>query len=860
MPLTVSDESYDLRDALFTPPYPHPSYIVLDENLEVKFKSVGPCCGYSHYYDCTDDVALGLDKMLTDQIMKVYNEQQATSQTVPTTASETDLEGSDDISSNETENACQSTTYSQWSACSKTCGDGGIQFRHRLHSDTPVETQPCPVDVASTLPSCEEQCVSEFGNEFDVTVIASDLDSPRDLAFHPTPGVHLGSVSEGRSFHPEQGEELWVANGFNHSVSIIASLGTEDQTTMSRRDRGYYHYMNNITALAFNTVGNSGRNADQDTFNYFAVCNDNRNDYVGSKEPNYFMGPTLYDTDTVNKPGRKNTVNRAGDDCSDPSDQCFFLHADMLHESPACIGIAHDPEVETAYGTVYWAFDTTGDNSGDEGQLVKFDFSQPHGPGSMDHSVAVVRRYPEVKLYRDENYAHGHAGMVVHPTKRILYVANPGRGSVVAVHVDTGRYSRTAREEYPIFSNRLPSFEYSVYECVEQDAEFASGLDNPSGLALSSDGTKLFVAERAGRIMALDVESGFVLQTIDLSPLGYTSIGGLAISPKTGDLYFVDMDSNQAVRIDATSVRAGECTYQSHANSLFLSALKIAQSEVDLNCGEDSFSLMRDYTCQVDGTIPNGTLFEQVHTDSGYASDNPDVQSMAGMDEAAALLANRTDCEYESELNFDALLLGGYYCHVCLPYNHGSSCDAGGTCANVQWQGFTCDNEYYVDFESSANDPLLVLSSLHHDKTYPKNSMLELSRGVTYRFTVRTGPRQPVSIVTSPDFSSEISLQESSAKSLSLDGGMTNGPILLTVDGDTPDCLYLTTPCTEPIMLMVEGATKCTRSSASMRGDCNDNNEPEEITLLPSAKSSAQCVSSIWGYSAFLLVISTIIF
>lgn len=62
------------------------------------------------------------------------------------------------------------------------------------------------------------------------------------------------------------------------------------------------------------------------------------------------MGPTLYDSDTTspNKKGKMNTVNRMGEDCDDPADQCFFLHADMLHESPACIGITHDPEKETA--------------------------------------------------------------------------------------------------------------------------------------------------------------------------------------------------------------------------------------------------------------------------------------------------------------------------------------------------------------------------------------------------------------------------------------------------------------------------------------------------------------------------------
>lgn len=135
-------------------------------------------------------------------------------------------------------------------------------------------------------------------------------------------------------------------------------------------------------------------------------------------------------------------------------------------------------------------------------------FSQPHGPGSMDHSIANVRRYPEVKLYRDEINLHGHAGMIVHPTKRVLYIANPGKGSVVAMFTDTGVYSRTAREEYPIFSNKLPSFEYSIYECVLQDMDFISGLANPTGLALSLDGKRLFVAERSGRIMAYNVRVG----------------------------------------------------------------------------------------------------------------------------------------------------------------------------------------------------------------------------------------------------------------------------------------------------------------------------------------------------------------
>mmetsp|Transcript_16219 Transcript_16219/g.35289 ORF Transcript_16219/g.35289 Transcript_16219/m.35289 type:complete len:821 (+) Transcript_16219:836-3298(+) len=814
--------------------------------------------------------------MLTDEIMLIYNKQSSSLEEtaggeevamvvtdptktsngegnggIATVVNSTDQPFNDSGSGNQNSVACQSTEYDDWSACSKTCGNGGIQFRYRIHSEGTVETRPCPSEVASSLPPCEEQCVPEFGNDYSTTVVASGFDSPRDLAFHPTPGVHLGPYSEGRTFHPDQGEELWVANGLNHSVSIVASLGTKHQTTISRRDRGYYHYMNNITALAFNSVRNSGRNPDQDSFNYFAVCNDNLNDYAGSKNPNLFMGPTLYDTDTVNKKGRKNTVNRIGEDCSDPADECFFLHADMLHEAPACIGITHDPEVETAYGTVYWAFDTTGDNSGGAGQLVRFDFSQPHGPGSMDHSIAVVRRYPEVKLYEDESNEHGHAGMIVHPTKRILYVANPGEGTVVAVHTDTGRYSRTARDEYPIFSNRLPSFEYSIYECVEQQEDFATGLDSPSGLALSLDGTRLFVAERGGRIVALEAETGVVLQSIDLSQFGYTSILGLAISPETGDLYFVDMDTNKVLKINAARITEGECTYQSLISAEFQTAFDTAQLRVDLECGKNLFSLARDYSCKVDGSIPNGTLFEQVHTNTGYASDNPDVQSMAGMDEAAALLANRTDCEYASELNLDALLLGGYYCHICLPQNHGSSCDAGGTCANVQWQGFTCDNEYYVDFDFNVNDPSLMISSLHHDRTYPKDGVLELSRGVTYRFTVRTGSGRPVSIVTPPNISPKASLMESPMKSRSSHGGAVSGPILLRVDDATPPCLHMTLAGTRPVTLMIKGADECPGSSVEP-GD--DMNGVPGVGAPEGEGSGAKCISFIRGYFALVFV------
>ena len=179
---------------------------------------------------------------------------------------------------------------------------------------TDRESCPSPVEVRTCSPSGEEEgdnillpssvdssalgaarsslclpvCVPEF-NGAEVVEVANGFDSPRDVAFHPTPGLHLGERSEGRDFNPNVGEEAWVANGANHSVSIVAALGSEEhQTTFSRRDRGYYHYMVNVTALSFNMVSNSGRDTAKDSFEYFAVCNDNNNDYMEAKEVSTF--------------------------------------------------------------------------------------------------------------------------------------------------------------------------------------------------------------------------------------------------------------------------------------------------------------------------------------------------------------------------------------------------------------------------------------------------------------------------------------------------------------------------------------------------------------------------------------------
>jgi len=435
-----------------------------------------------------------------------------------------------------------------------------------------------------------------------------------------------------------------------------------------------------------------------------------------------------------------------------------------LHESPACTGITHDPEVKTAFGNVYWAFDSTGNNQ--NGQLVRFDFQQPHGPGSMDHSVASVRRFPEVILKRG---AEGvHAGMIIHPLRRELFISNPGDGTILVVNPDSGTFARTAREEYPIFSNRLPSFEYSVWDCVDQDV-FASDIEMPSGLALSQDGERLFVAEHeSGKIHVFEVASRALLTTIETK---FSSIGGLDISPTTGHLYFVDSKTN-SLQVIVPEIGCST-PYYSRLSEEFVTELLNLGSSIEV----DSFSLIRDYQCTVDPIIPDASFFDQVHVDSGYASNDTNVQNDAGMDANAALLANRTDCGIDSELNFDALLLGGYFCHVCLPQ---ADCDASGTCTNVQWDGYICDNEFIVLVDDLTN----TIKLQNADGKDIDTTSLILSNEITYRFTIRS-PVQ-ISLHDSEEFGTPaISLPGNEC------GCATKGPLLVTLSNYVKESVFL---------------------------------------------------------------------
>lgn len=120
-----------------------------------------------------------------------------------------------------------------------------------------------------------EGCTTALGPNPEVQEVAAPIGSfetPRALAFNPaSPG------------------ELWVADSGRDALTVLdlASAASNDSAVLSARilkDRAQYHYMDHVSALSFAPSG------------HFATCQESLNTYEGKMMPNFFMGPTLYDS------------------------------------------------------------------------------------------------------------------------------------------------------------------------------------------------------------------------------------------------------------------------------------------------------------------------------------------------------------------------------------------------------------------------------------------------------------------------------------------------------------------------------------------------------------------------------------
>jgi hypothetical protein len=331
----------------------------------------------------------------------------------------------------------------------------------------------------------DEHVVPELGSTFTVIGTAADgLDGVRDLEFDPA--------------HPER---LWTFNTNMHGVVIFFEPGTAQQSAELRVDTYGQHFMAYVSAAAFGDNGN------------FASCQESRNEWnVGPQPPDDFMGPTLWSANL-------DIFAMVGQEF--PPGAQEGSHLDMLHQSPLCMGIAHEN------GNAYWTSD------GLRGNLVRYDFVADHGPGGGDHSDGIITRYADATLTRVANVP---SHMEYDHETGLLYVADTGAGRIMRLDTNTGTNVGSLPGEW----------DGATYTGVE-GAEYvpvAEGLANPSGLVL--DTGRLFVSENAsGDVVVFDLDGN----ELDRMTTPAQNLMGITLGPD-GHLYYADPVANEVVRVD----------------------------------------------------------------------------------------------------------------------------------------------------------------------------------------------------------------------------------------------------------------------------------------------------------------------
>ena len=324
------------------------------------------------------------------------------------------------------------------------------------------------------------------------------------------------------AWNPTQSDELWITlrepasdrtcnsdttvacTWLMGHVAIVhgaASAPAAEPEIELKQDANAWHFMRRPSSLAFGPG---------DTF---ATCGEARTgNYEDEAVP--FNGPVLWSADPA--------IFGAAPPPKSPTGS---THIDMLHESPYCMGIAHERD------NVYWTF------NGDAGSLDRYDFHLPHAPGEDDHRDGELWRYVTGALARVPDVP---SHLTYDPVHERLYAADTGHGRVVVLDTTSGTPGAPVTE-YDSIKTHVAVDGAALGVLVGPGT-----LTQPTGLAFH-DGV-LFVTDFAtSRIVAFD-GSGRTLATLDTGlPPG--SLGGIGIGPD-GRAYFTDRSTRSVLRLD----------------------------------------------------------------------------------------------------------------------------------------------------------------------------------------------------------------------------------------------------------------------------------------------------------------------
>lgn len=323
-----------------------------------------------------------------------------------------------------------------------------------------------------------------------IATSASGLDRPTDLDFFPILAKN----------------ELWVVNqrieSEGGSTVTIYNPATPDESFLNRVDGNAWHFMSLATGIAFS-----------DNFN-FGIS-------PGVQDANHsggtFTGPSLWSSDP------EIYAQPSGGNGS---------HLDMLHASPYSMGIASEGE------NIFWVFD------GWNGNVVRYDFQEDHGPGNDDHADGIIRRYTEVAVKRDGNIP---SHLVLDKQAGWLYVVDNGNDRVLRLDIHSG----TVVNSLPLINE--PLAEYSQMGNVVWEVIIDS-LTRPSGIDLIDN--RLLVGDfTTGDISIYDVENGF--SKLGTIPTGKAGLTGIKVGPD-GAIWYTNRSENTLVKVEPGEITAVE--------------------------------------------------------------------------------------------------------------------------------------------------------------------------------------------------------------------------------------------------------------------------------------------------------------
>ena len=320
--------------------------------------------------------------------------------------------------------------------------------------------------------------------------------------------------------NPGADGELWVINSPDDSVTIFTDAGTSAQVSEHIIDPFAMHFMDAPSSIAF------GAPLFAATTSYnFATCQESENTYDEQYEADQFMGPTLWTSD-------RDIFGESNPEAVSYLTSLFGFytdlgsHIDMLHESPLCMGIAHDRD------NVYWVFD------GYNRSIYRYDFQDDHGVGWDDHNDGIMARYVQGEVGYEPNIP---SHLILDQESRLLYIADTANNRIAVLDTETGTRGNNLFGMEPR-TDHYQVDDASLWTLIE-GADV--GLEAPSGIALAGD--FLFVTDNATAQIVAFNKLGEEVDRLRTG-LGEGALMGI-YAVDIEDLWIVDAVGNRVLRI-----------------------------------------------------------------------------------------------------------------------------------------------------------------------------------------------------------------------------------------------------------------------------------------------------------------------